>query len=130
MRDYKKQILTLLCLATVVTVLRLNHVTEYLTLESLKEHRDALEQAVAGHYLISVLLYILIYISTCLTVPGVIVLTLAGGLLFHTFPGAFYVIIGATAGGILGFLLSRYMVGARLQARYGRQLGQFNRESN
>lgn len=128
MRRYTKQILVLVYLAAVIVALRLAHSGGYLTLENLTGHRAALQEIVANHYLVSVLLYIAIYVSACLVLPGAIVLTLAGGILFHTFPGALYVIIGATSGGTLGFLLSRYAFGAPLQTRYGPQLSQFNRE--
>ncbi len=128
MKNYVRQILSLLCMAAAIVVLRLSGLGEYLTLAGLKEHRGILEQAVATHYTLSVLLFILVCISTCLAVPGALVLTLAGGLLFHTFPGAIYVVVGATSGAVLGFLLTRHVLGDRLQTRYGTQLRQFNRE--
>lgn len=128
MRNYARQILSVLCVAAAIMVLRFSGLGEYLTFANLKEHRCMLEQTVAAHYAMSVLLFILAYISTCLAVPGALVLTFAGGLLFHTFPGAIYVIIGATSGAVLGFLLTRHVLGDRFQARYEAQLQQFNRE--
>jgi uncharacterized membrane protein YdjX (TVP38/TMEM64 family) len=127
-RSYARQILLFLCLVSAIVILRFSGLGEYLTLEALKEHRGALQQAVETHYVMSVLLFILVYISTCLAAPGALVLTLAGGLLFHTFPGSIYVVIGATSGAVLGFLLTRHVLGDRLQARYTVQLRQFNRE--
>lgn len=127
-KNHVKQILVFLCLAAAIVVLRFSGLGEYLTLEALQEHRAVLEQTVATHYVSSVLLFILVYMATCLAVPGALVLTIAGGILFHTFPGAIYVIIGATSGAVLGFLLTRYVLGDRLQTRYEAQLRLFNRE--
>jgi len=115
-------------MAAAIVVLRFSGLGEYLTLANLKEHRDVLERAVTTHYAVSVLLFILVYISTCLAVPGALVLTIAGGFLFNTFPCVIYVIIGATSGAVLGFLLTRHVFGGWLQSRYEAQLRQFNRE--
>ncbi len=128
MKNHAKHILLLLCLTAVVVTVRVSGLAGYVTLETLREHRSLLEQAVAAHYAASVLLYILLYIAVALTIPGALVLTLAGGLLFHTFPGVVYVITGATVGGVLAFLLSRHLLGDRLQTRYEAQFRRFNRE--
>jgi uncharacterized membrane protein YdjX (TVP38/TMEM64 family) len=128
MRTCTKQLLLLLLLAAIIAAVHLSGLGGYLTLASLTEHRGLLEQTVARHYLLSVLLYMILYILTALAVPGALILTVAGGVLFHTFPGMMYATIGATTGGVLAFLLSRHILGNRLQARYDAQFRQFNRE--
>jgi len=100
----------------------------FVTFHSLNEHRALLEGAVRAHYGLSVLLYILLYTVTALVVPAALILTVAAGVLFHTFPGVIYATLGATAGGLLAFLLSRYLLGNWLQTRFAVQLAQFNRE--
>ena len=128
MRTRTKQLLLLILLIAIVTAAHLSGLSRYLTFASLTEHRGLLEQTVAQHYLLSVLLYILLYIVTALAVPGALILTVAGGFLFHTFPGLAYATLGATTGGVLAFLLSRYLLGNWLQARYEAQFRQFNAE--
>jgi uncharacterized membrane protein YdjX (TVP38/TMEM64 family) len=128
MRTYAKQLLLLLLLIGIVATVRLSGLSGYLTSASLTEHRSLLEQAVTGHYVLSVLLYILLYILTALAVPAALIITVVGGVLFHTFPGVMYATIGATTGGVLAFLLSRYILGNWLQARYDAQFSRFNRE--
>src|SRR5271157_2716695 len=128
MRTYTKQLLLLFLLIAIVTAVHLSGLSRYFTFASLTEHRSLLEQTVARHYALCVLFYILLYIVTALAVPGALILTVAGGVLFHTFPGVIYAAFGATIGSLLSFLLSRYILGNWLQARYEAQFRQFNRE--
>ncbi len=128
MRASTKRLLLLLLLIAIMAAVPISGLGGYLTFASLTEHRGLLEQTVARHYVASVLLYMLLYILTALAVPGALILTVAGGVLFHTFPGLIYATIGATTGGVLAFLLSRYIMGNWLQARYDAQFRQFNRE--
>ena len=128
MRTSTKQLLLLLLLIAIIAAVHLSGLRGYLTPASLTEHRSLLEQTVARHYALSVLLYVLLYILTALAVPGALILTVAGGVLFHTFPGVIYATIGATTGGVLAFLLSRSLLGNWLQGRYDTQLRQFNCE--
>lgn len=129
MRKHLKKVIFLIILLAVIAGIHFSGVAGYLTLENLKENRYLLERTVERHYVPSVVLYILIYIgSSAFAVPDAFILTLAGGLLFHTFPGVIYVGVGATIGAILAFLFSRYLLGNWLQARYAGQLRQFNRE--
>jgi uncharacterized membrane protein YdjX (TVP38/TMEM64 family) len=70
------------------------------------------------------LAFISIYaIAAVLLVPGA-ALTLAAGALFGPFAGAFYSLIGATAGATLSFLLSRFLVGDWARRKVGRRLGE------
>lgn len=126
MRTFTKQLLLVLLLIAIGAAVHLSGLSGYVTLESLKEHRGLLEQTVTRHYVLSVVLYVLFYILTALAVPGALILTVAGGVLFHTFPGVIYATIGATSGGVLAFLLSRYILGNWLQARYEPQFRQLN----
>jgi len=111
-----------------MAAVHLSGLSRYVTLESLKEHRGLIEQTVARHYVLSVLLYILLYILTALALPGALVLTVAGGVLFHTLPGAVYSSMGAIIGGLFAFVMARYIMGDWLQTKYAVQLNQFNTE--
>ena len=124
-----KQILLLLVVVALVVTARYAGVGEYLSLDSLRRHREALEQFVEERYLASAVSYIIVYIlSTALSVPGAAVLTMAGGFLFGTLPGVIYSNVGATGGAIINFLLARYIAGGWLQNKYAGQLEKFNRE--
>ena len=128
-RKYAAQIVVLLVLIAIIVAIRVSGAGSYLTVENLRMHKEQLEQFISSHYALSVLVYITIYlISVAFSVPGATVLTLAGGFLFHLFPGIVYVNVGATLGAACAFLLSRYILGNTIQNKYGAQLERFNRE--
>ena len=70
MNARSRQLLLLLLLIALAAAIHFSGLSGYLTFEGLKNHRSVLEQAVATHYLLSVLLYIVLYILTVLRGPG------------------------------------------------------------
>jgi uncharacterized membrane protein YdjX (TVP38/TMEM64 family) len=128
MKKYWKQILFLAFLAVTAVLLVWLKNTDFLTFENLKEHRELLKNYVHDHYVPAAFGFIFIYLSTAFIIPGAIILTLAGGFLFGTVPGALYVNIGATTGAAIAFLLSRYLIGEWIQQKYENQLRTFNEE--
>lgn len=103
-------------------------VIDYITLEELKTYRVDLQNFVHNHYLLSVLIYMITFVSAILFfIPITVVLTIAGGFLFGPFVGAFYANIAATLGSVVLFLLIRYLFGVWLQHRYKKELVTFNR---
>jgi uncharacterized membrane protein YdjX (TVP38/TMEM64 family) len=92
----------------------------YLTFETLRENRALLSGFVAGHAVMASLLYVVIYTAVvALSVPGGAVLTIAGGFLFGAFAGAALVVIAATLGATLLFLIAKTALGDPLRARAG-----------
>jgi uncharacterized membrane protein YdjX (TVP38/TMEM64 family) len=92
----------------------------HLSLGTLKSHRDALQGFVAAHPLTAPLAYTLVYAAAvALSVPGGLVLTLAGGFLFGTWLGAGWAVLGATTGAVAVFLIARSAIGSSLRRRAG-----------
>jgi uncharacterized membrane protein YdjX (TVP38/TMEM64 family) len=99
------------------------------TFDNLKQNRDFLVTFVREHYELSVCLFIALYIvTTAFSIPGDVILTLAGGFLFGVIVTIVIVNAGATAGATLAFLSARYLIGDRLQERYQIRLAKFNDE--
>jgi len=129
MTAQKKQLLLLIAFIAVIAALRYSPLGRALTFESLAQNRDSLVVFVRDHYGLSVASFIAVYVlTTALSIPGAIILTLAGGFLFGVAAGTLYVNIGATAGGAIAFLAARYLLGNRLQEKYALQLAKFNSE--
>lgn len=83
---------------------------KYLNLETLKANRDALIQYADQHYVAAVVIGFLIYtISTALSFPGGLILSLAMGLVFGKWAGTLLIVLAATLGAALVFLATRYL---------------------
>lgn len=98
--------------------------SRFLSLDALKAHRDQLLVFTEAHYAAAVGLFILTYIVvTGLSLPGAVILTLAGGFLFGSVVGTLYVNLGATTGATLAFLAARYVLRDWVEQRFGKWLG-------
>ncbi len=103
----------------------------YITFEDFQNNSAFFKRYVADNYFLTVLFYIGIYfVVAAFSIPGAFVLTIAGGFLFGTVIATVYVLAGATAGAILAFLTSRYLLGNYIQKRYEKELLGFNKEIN
>lgn len=92
----------------------------YLSFEPLRLHRTELMAYVATMPVKASLLFIITYaLATAVSLPGAIVLTLAGGVLFGTWKGTAVVVIGATLGATMTFLMARSALGDVLRAKAG-----------
>jgi uncharacterized membrane protein YdjX (TVP38/TMEM64 family) len=78
------------------------------SLEALVRHRVAIDAEIYTHHFLAVTAYIALYITVAaLSIPGSVILTVAGGLLFGTLTGAAAAVTGATIGGTIFFLVAR-----------------------
>jgi uncharacterized membrane protein YdjX (TVP38/TMEM64 family) len=94
-----------------------------LSLEALMRHHAAMEKLVSEHEFMAFGGYVGIYILVvALSIPGALVLTVTGGVLFGTIFGALGAIVGATAGATIIFLIARGAVGEILIRRAGPKL--------
>lgn len=95
----------------------------FLSLSALKEHRDQLLVFTEANFGAAAGLFILAYIAvTGLSLPGAVILTLAGGFLFGAFWGTLFVNLGATTGATLAFLAARYLLRDWVEQKFGRWL--------
>lgn len=92
----------------------------HLSFEALARQHAALGEAVAARPLLSPLAYVAAYAAAAaLSLPGAVVITLAGGLLFGTLFGGALAVLGATLGATLLFLAARHALGGWLAGRAG-----------
>jgi uncharacterized membrane protein YdjX (TVP38/TMEM64 family) len=123
----KKRVFLILFIIVMWIALWLS-VENYINFDVLKKNSDVLKEFVHTHYIESVLIFILIFISTAFFVPVAIISTIAAGFLFGVVMGTIYVNIGSTIGATMAFLSARYLFGHRVQLRYEKQLKIFNEE--
>lgn len=92
----------------------------FLTFEALRENRALLTGFVADHMILAALAFTAIYaIATALSVPGGLILSIAGGFLFGTILATGLIVVGATLGALAIFLAARSAFGDLLRARAG-----------
>lgn len=102
----------------IVAVLGALLLRDTLSFETLRTHRETLIAYRDAHYLVSVLVFMALYVLiVTFSLPGGLVATLTGGFLFGTWPGVLYNVMAATAGATLIFLAARWGLGERLAAR-------------
>ena len=95
----------------------------FLSLAALKDNRDHLLAFTEANYAGAAALFVLCYIAvTGLSLPGAVILTLAGGFLFGSVFGTLLVNLGATSGATLAFLAARYMLRDWVEQKFGKWL--------
>ncbi|NBD29168.1 MAG: TVP38/TMEM64 family protein [Alphaproteobacteria bacterium] len=99
----------------VVAALGAIYLRDYLSFEALAENREALLAFRDANYVLTAGLFILLYaVIVAFSLPGATVMTLTGGFLFATFPGALFNVTGATIGAVGIFLAARWGFGEQL----------------
>lgn len=90
------------------------------TLENLVRHRAAIADFVDAHVFAALTVFVALYIAVvALSLPGATILTVSGGLLFGALAGGLAVIVGATIGATVIFLIARSAIGDVLARRAG-----------
>jgi len=98
----------------------------YLTLEQLAQNRESLRALIDGNYALALAAFAALYaISVALSIPGGVVLTVAGGFLFGWFVGGVVSILAATAGATVVYLVARTTLRDVLVAKAGPRLQRF-----
>lgn len=95
-------------------------VTDHLTLAELEMRRQGLIELIAQRPAFSLLVFVAIYLAAASTaLPGVIYLTITGGLLFGPWLGGAASLLAATIGSIVVFLGCRTAFGDLIRRRAG-----------
>ena len=99
---------------------------KFLSLTALKENRDSLLAFTDANFAAAVAIFIGTYILvTGLSLPGAVILTLAGGFVFGAGLATLFINIGATTGATLAFLTARYVLRDTVEQKFGARLGPF-----
>ncbi len=99
---------------------------KFLSLTALKENRDSLLAFTDANFPAAVTIFIGTYILvTGLSLPGAVILTLAGGFVFGAGWAILFINLGATTGATLAFLTARYVLRDAVEQKFGARLGPF-----
>lgn len=93
---------------------------ELVNLETIKAQSQTLQGLVAEHPALSLAGYVALYTAAvALSLPIATLLTLVGGFLFGRWLGTAAIVVGATAGATILFLIARSSVGSALREKAG-----------
>jgi uncharacterized membrane protein YdjX (TVP38/TMEM64 family) len=96
----------------------------FLTLTALKENRDSLLAFTDANFGAAVAIFIGTYVLVAgLSLPGAVILTLAGGFVFGAGLATLFINVGATTGATLAFLAARYVLRDTVEHKFGARLG-------
>jgi uncharacterized membrane protein YdjX (TVP38/TMEM64 family) len=96
---------------------------KYLTLDLLKENREALKTWVYDHKTEAVLLFITAYIITAaFSLPIASLVSITGGFLFGSVFGTAWGVIGATIGATILFIVAKSALGDPMRVRFASQI--------
>ncbi len=130
---WKRLIPFLVLLAGLVAFFALG-LDDYVTVEALRDNREFLLASVERYGVLAGLAYMLIYATAiAFCVPGGAVMTIAGGFLFGVKLATVYVVIAATLGATVLFVVVKHAFGdpvrARMRPWLGRMEDGFNRDA-
>lgn len=92
----------------------------WLNFDELQHQRQNLTDLVQAHYWQAVIGFICVYVLVvAFSLPGAVVLTLAGGFMFGALAATCYIVVAATTGAVILFLAARSALGDLLRARAG-----------
>jgi uncharacterized membrane protein YdjX (TVP38/TMEM64 family) len=98
----------------------------FLSLTALKENRDGLLAFTEENFAAAVGIFISVYVLVAgLSLPGAVILTLAGGFVFGAGLATMFINVGATTGATLAFLTARYVLRDTVEQKFGKWLGPF-----
>lgn len=91
-----------------------------LSLENLVRYRATLDAFILAHRAAALAAFVLSYVAVVtLSIPGGLMMTMSGGILFGALVGGLASILGATVGATLLFLIARTAFGEHLAQRAG-----------
>ncbi len=123
-RSPLKRLLPLAIILVMTGVVIGSGLHRFMTFETLVRHRDSLHAFIAVHRQIAIATYTAIYaVAVALSLPGALILTLAGGILFGGIVGGIATIVGATIGASVVFLAAKSAFGEYLVRRAGPAVG-------
>ncbi len=122
-----KKIAIIAAIIALIAIFRFFHLEQYLTLEYLKASRETFLGLYEQNSLLVIGAYFIIYVVvTALSLPGAVVMTLAGGALFGLMVGTLVVSFASTIGATCACIVSRYLLQNWVQTRYGEKLAPIN----
>jgi pyruvate/2-oxoglutarate dehydrogenase complex dihydrolipoamide dehydrogenase (E3) component/uncharacterized membrane protein YdjX (TVP38/TMEM64 family) len=123
----KGRLFVLLLIVALVAAFFAFDLDRFFTVEFFKNRQLEIESHVRAYPLRSAAIYFAIYVAvTGLSLPGAVVMTLAGGAVFGLLWGTVIVSFASSIGATLAFLASRFLLRDWVQGKFGDRLKAIN----
>ena len=127
-KNYIRVALFVLFIALIVSF-RIFDIGSWINIATIQQYEQELIEYVRQHYWQSVAIFIAVYaIENIFALPFSFVLSIMAGFVYGILPAVAYIVAGATSGAVLSFLVTRYVIGWKVQQYYQDTLVRFNRE--
>ncbi|MFQ6605171.1 MAG: dihydrolipoyl dehydrogenase [Fidelibacterota bacterium] len=123
-----KKVLTFMALFFgAVAVYQYFDIGQYLNFTELKRQQTQIQAYYQEHQFTMMAGYFALYVfATAISLPGAVILTLAGGAIFGFFPAVILISFASSIGATLAFLVARYLFREPVQSRFGKKLQVIN----
>lgn len=122
-----KKILIIILVSILISGFLFFDLGQYLNLEYLKSQKQAIAEFYTQRPLMTMSIYFISYVvMAAISLPGAVILTLAGGAIFGLIKGTLLVSFASSLGATLAFLISRSLLQQTIQNKFGDSLKSFN----
>jgi len=119
----RKRLLLLAVIVAAIAAFFIFDLKQYLSLEYFQASRSRIDGFYASHPWQTAAAFFAIYIAvTALSLPGAVIMTVAGGALFGVVTGTVLVSFASSIGATFAFLASRFLLRDWVRARLGEKL--------
>ncbi len=117
------RLILLATLAALVAIFYFSPLSDYISWDELKAHRNSWRQMVDTHFVLAAFVFVGISIALMsLSLPVGSILSLAAGAMFDLWWGVGIISVTSTIGATIAFLLSRYLLRDFIRRWFGRWL--------
>mgnify|MGYP001341381273 CR=1 FL=1 len=116
----------LLMFGAAITAIWLLDIDAQLNMEAFRTHHSNLAAWVEAEYATAAIAYVAFYVTLVLfLIPGPFFATLVGGVLFGPIGGTLLTVLGATAGAVLVFIITKTVAGGFMEKWVGKRAQPF-----
>ncbi len=126
-KSYGPKLIMMVVIVILTSLFFILGLDQYFSFDYLKNTLDDLKGSYDRHRALTMAAYMGVYVLvTALSLPGAVIMTLAGGALFDLFYGTLLVSFASTMGATLAFLFSRYLFKDWIQQKFSSKLAAIN----
>ncbi|MFT5064123.1 MAG: pyruvate/2-oxoglutarate dehydrogenase complex dihydrolipoamide dehydrogenase (E3) component [Gammaproteobacteria bacterium] len=123
----KARIVLVLAIVSLAALFYVFEFGNYLSLDYLRDSQEAFASFYAENTAVTLLGFFAIYVAVAAaSLPGAAILTLGAGALFGLVVGTLVASFASSIGATLAFLISRFVIGDSIQAKFGERLKAIN----